>query len=103
MRNARHVTIDDLGECELTLVGHEVEALRLNTRRVQRHPFQIVSGELGKGGFLGLFGDRSNGRGPVDGLLGTGDVGQPGADKIRLVRGQEVEVGSVTLTAAAPI
>lgn len=79
MQNARHVTIDDLGKCELALIRHEVEALRLDARRVQRDPFEVVPGELGKGHFFGLVGDRSNGRGPVDGLLGAGDVGQPGA------------------------
>jgi len=73
----RHVTIDDLDKCQLTVVRHDVEGLRLDASRIHGLPFQVVSGELGIRRRLGLLGDRPNGRWPIDGLLGAGDVGHP--------------------------
>ena len=78
--DVRHVTKDDLAKGKNTGVCHEVEALRLDRGRVQRLPFQIIPSQLCVGCRLGLFGDRLDGRGPVDGLLSAGDVGHPGED-----------------------
>lgn len=59
----------------------DVEHLRLHTGRVHHLPFQVVAGELGVGNGLGFFSHRLDGLGPVDGLLGAGDIGESGVAK----------------------
>lgn len=73
----RNVRVDNLGKSELATVRHEVEALRLDASRLHGGPFQVISGGYGIGSGLGLLGDRLDGLGAIDRLLGTGNIGQP--------------------------
>lgn len=75
----RHVTIDDLSKSDQAVVPQEVEALRLHACRVHLSPFQVLPGHLGVRGRLCLFGDGLDGRGPIDGFLGSGHIGHPGS------------------------
>ena len=61
----------------MTAVRHKVEDLRLHAGLVYDVPFQVLSGQLRVRRLLGLLSDRLDGGGPVDGLLGTGHIGQP--------------------------
>lgn len=74
----RHVTIDDLDKCDSAVVRLEVEDLCLDASRLHGLPFQIVAPDLGVWCCLAFFGNRLNGRRPVDRLLCSGDIGQPG-------------------------
>lgn len=76
-RSLRHITIDDLGDSEVTGFGGEVEGLRLDVGRVQALPPEVVPGQLGVGSLLGLLCDGLDGSGAIDGLLRPGDVRQP--------------------------
>ena len=85
-RNLRNVRVDDLGKGELAAVRHKVKALRLNASRLHGMPFQVVPGDLGVRGSLGLLSDRLDGLGAVDRLLGTGDIGQTAGKFVRGLR-----------------
>ena len=61
----------------MTAIRHEVEDLRLHACLVYDVPFQVLSGQLRVRRLLGLLSDRLDGGRPVDGLLGTGHIGQP--------------------------
>lgn len=73
----RHVTIDDLGERDVAVVAHEVEARCLDRRRIHGFPRKVLALQLGEGRLLGLEGDRLDGGRAIDGLLGAGDIRQP--------------------------
>lgn len=76
-RDIRNVAVDDLAHGNVAIIGKEVEALRLDIGRVHLLPLEVLTGELGVGRLGRLLGDGLDGRGPIDGLLGAGDVGQP--------------------------
>lgn len=74
--DVRNVAVDDLRETNDAVIRHEVEALGLDASRLHSSPFQVVPDELRVRRLLGLFGNRLDGRGAIDGLLGAGDIGQ---------------------------
>lgn len=63
----------------MVVLAKDVDGLSLDRRRVHGLPFQVLTLRLGEGCLLGLDGDRLDGLGAIDGLLGTGDIGQPRA------------------------
>ncbi len=77
-RNLRNVAVDDLCEGNVAGVREEIEAFRLDASGLQRLPLEVIAGSLSVWLRLGLLGDRLDRGGAIDGLLGAGDVGQPG-------------------------
>lgn len=58
-----------------TVVGHDVEGLRLDIGVLVGAPFEVVLGQFPIRGLLGLLRDRLDGIGAIDGLTGACDVG----------------------------
>lgn len=75
---SRDVAIDNLDHCKSALVGHDIEGLSLDAGILVCPPFQIVLGQFGVGGGLGLFGDGLDGVGAIDGFLRAGDACEAG-------------------------
>jgi hypothetical protein len=67
--HSRNVAVDDLHHDQIATVGHDIKGLSLNIGILISAPPQVVLGQLGIGGLLGLLGDRLNGLGAIDGLL----------------------------------
>lgn len=72
----RNAAIDDLGNGYTAILSKEVEGLRLDAGPLHLLPLEVIPGEFRVRRLFGLFGDGSNGRGAVDGLLGAGHVGE---------------------------
>lgn len=75
----RNIAIDDLEKSDVAVLAKDVDGLGLDRRRVHGLPLQVLTLDLGEGRLLGLDGDRLDGLGAIDGLLGAGDIGQPRA------------------------
>lgn len=101
-RSVRHVTIDDLGKGELAVFRHEIEGLRLDAGRFHRLPFHVITGEFRIGCRLGLFGDRLDGRGAIDGLLGAGNIGEPDEEQVRTMGRARWGIEPLILTSVVP-
>lgn len=71
------VVVDNLEEANVASVRVEVEGLGLNVGVVECLPLQILLGQLGEGRVACVLSNRLDGLRAVDGLLGTGDGGQP--------------------------
>jgi len=75
--HVRDIAVDDLSHGDMTAICGDVEGLRLDTGVGKSSPFQVVPRQLGVRHGLGLLSDGVNGRGAIDGFLGSGDVGEP--------------------------
>lgn len=71
------VVVDDLEESNVAALRYEIESLRLDIRIVESLPFEVLLGQLGEGRVACILTDRLDGFRAVDGLLGTGNRGQP--------------------------
>lgn len=72
----RHITINDLRESDMTGFRRQVETLRLHAGVAKDMPRMVLSGQFGPGSSFGILGDRSDGGGAIDGLLGADDIRQ---------------------------
>jgi hypothetical protein len=72
---SRDVVVDDLQEARVSSLGEEVEGLRLDVGVVERHPLEVLLGQLGIGGLTSLLAHGLDGIGAVFGLLGAGNRG----------------------------
>lgn len=77
MRYVRHIAINDLDKCFVPIVCKKVKGESLDTCCIHDMPLLILPLELGVGCGLGLLSNRPDSRGPIDGLLGAGDISQP--------------------------
>lgn len=73
----KDVVVDDLEETNVAGVREEVEGLCLDVGVVESLPFQVLLGQLGKRRVACILSDRLDGFRAVNGLLGTGNGGQP--------------------------
>lgn len=71
------VVVDDLEYAHVAGVCVEVEGLCLDIGVVESLPFQVVLGQLGEGRVTCILANRLDGFRAVDGLLGSGNRGQP--------------------------
>ena len=74
---AEDVIVDDLEEANVTRIRVEVEGLRLDVGVVESLPLEVLLGQLGVRRVACILANRLDGFRAVDGLLGTGDRGQP--------------------------
>lgn len=74
--SSQNVAVDDLDHGQSAVVGHGVKGLGLGIGVLVGAPPQVVLGQFGVGGLLGLLGDGADGIGAIFGFLGAGDGGQ---------------------------
>lgn len=72
----RHVTINDLSKCCISIVPQNIKAEGLDAGRVHRMPLHVVSLEFGVGSFLRLLSNRADRGGTINRLFRAGHIGQ---------------------------
>lgn len=75
-QSSHDVAVNDLGHDESAIIGHNIKCLRLDIGIVIGPPTEVLLGQFGIGGRLGLLGNRPNGFGAIDGFLSAGNGGK---------------------------
>jgi hypothetical protein len=75
IHHLRYVVVDDLQEALVASICEQVEGLRFDIGVVERHPLQVLLGQLGVCRLTTLLAHRLDGVRAVFGFLGAGNRG----------------------------